>query len=43
MEIIDLKIIEVKNSDAHFLYNLLLERSPKANISHKKMLYQSLD
>ena len=37
MEIIDLKIIEVKNSDAHFLYNLLLERSPKANISHKKM------
>lgn len=37
MHKIDLKIRKVKNSDAPFLYKLLLERSPKVNISHKIM------
>ncbi len=33
----DLKIRKVKNSDTLFLYELLLERSPKISISHRKM------
>lgn len=37
MHKIDLKITKVKNSDSSFLYKLLLERSPKVNISHKIM------
>lgn len=32
-----IKLRPVKNSDFLFLYNLLKERDPKANISHKKM------
>ncbi len=36
-DIISLKLKSVKKSDCMFLYDLLLERDPKANISHKKM------
>jgi len=32
-----LKLRIVKNSDSNFLYNLLKERDPRVNISHKKM------
>lgn len=32
-----LKLRIVKKSDSDFLYNLLKERDPRANISHKKM------
>ena len=32
-----LKIISVSSEDVKFLYELLIERDPKANISHKKM------
>lgn len=35
MQTIEIK--PVKRSDYHFLYELLGERDPKANISHKKM------
>lgn len=34
---INVKIIQVKESDYRFLYKLLSERGSKANISHKKM------
>jgi hypothetical protein len=37
MEKPNLKIRKVKNADASFLYKLLLERSPRASISHKTM------
>lgn len=33
----NLEIRKVKNTDVSFLYKLLLERSPKVNISHKTM------
>ena len=32
-----LKLKPVSKSDYRFLYDLLMERNPKANISHKKM------
>lgn len=32
-----IKLRSVKRSDCSFLYNLLKERDPRANISHKKM------
>ncbi len=32
-----IKLRPVKKSDSLFLYNLLKERDPRANISHKKM------
>ena len=32
-----IKLNKVKKSDALFLYDLLSERDPRANISHKKM------
>lgn len=32
-----IKLRSVKNSDCPFLYDLLKERDPRANISHKKM------
>lgn len=32
-----IKLNKVKKSDIRFLYNLLRERDPTANISHKKM------
>ena len=32
-----IKLNKVKKSDMSFLYDLLMERDPKANISHKKM------
>ena len=32
-----IKIKSVSKSDYRFLYDLLMERNPKANISHKKM------
>lgn len=32
-----LKIVSVSSKDIKFLYELLRERDPKANISHKKM------
>ncbi len=32
-----IKLNKVKKSDALFLYDLLMERDPRANISHKKM------
>lgn len=33
----DIKLEKVTSQDALFLYNLLKERNPDANISHKKM------
>ena len=30
-------LIDVNSTDFRFLYNLLKERNPNANISHKKM------
>jgi len=33
----DISIRSVKKSDSNFLYELLKQRDPKANISHKKM------
>ena len=32
-----IELRQVRKSDSLFLYNLLKERDPKANISHKKM------
>lgn len=37
MKKISIKLRNVNQSDFRFLYNLLNERDPKANISHKKM------
>ena len=34
---LDISIRSVKKSDSNFLYELLKQRDPKANISHKKM------
>ncbi|MCV0366645.1 GNAT family N-acetyltransferase [Nitrosopumilus sp.] len=35
--VISVKLKSVKKSDCEFLYDLLKERDPRANISHKKM------
>ena len=37
MSMIDLKLREIDDSDSRFLYKLLKKRSPKENISHKKL------
>ena len=34
---LDISIRSVKKSDSNFLYELLKQRDPRANISHKKM------
>ena len=34
---LDISIRSVKKSDSNFLYELLKQRDPKANISHKRM------
>ena len=37
MQFSRIKLTKITNSDARFLYLLLMERDPKTNISHRKM------